>query len=81
MEVTYSPSLYEEKYTKEMSLEVYLENLKKGLKLLEDNKIGNYSDLKELKLIRMALEFNRQMIKENKGKTSIMSSFIAQYQK
>ena len=81
MEVTYSPKLYEEKYHQEMTLEVYKDSLKKGLQLLEENALENHHELKELKLIRMALEFNRQMIRENRGKTSLISSYIAHFRK
>jgi hypothetical protein len=81
MELTYSPKLYEEKYHQDMTLEIYQDCLRRGLQLLEENGLEKQHELKDLKLIRMALEFNRQVIRENKGKASLISSYIAHFTK
>jgi hypothetical protein len=69
--------VYKDKYEKEMTLEEYLEYLTKGLAALNENVQENSLALEELKAVRIALEFKRQMIATKlKGNSSFISSYI-----
>ena len=69
--------VYKEKYEKEMTLDEYMEYLNKGLNMLRDNVQESSLTLRQMKALRIALEFKRQMIANKlKGANSFISSYI-----
>jgi hypothetical protein len=69
--------VYKDKYENEMTLEEYMDYLSTGLNMLRDNVQEDSLTLKEMKAVRIALEFKRQMIASKlKGANSILNSYI-----
>jgi hypothetical protein len=69
--------VYKEKYEKEMTLDEYMEYLNKGLNMLRDNVQESSLTLRQMKALRIALEFKRQMIANKlKGANSFISGYI-----
>jgi hypothetical protein len=77
MELSHAIEIYKEKYEKDMTMETYMDYLNKGFELLKDNAAENALELKDLKAIRIALEYRRQIITLNlKNKDSLINSYI-----
>ena len=73
----HAEQVYKDRYEKEMTLEEYLGYLNKGLTTLTGNVQENTLSLEQMKAVRIALEFKRQIIATQlKGGNSIISSYI-----
>ena len=64
MELSNAPQIFYQKYEQEMTLEDYVSYLTSGFSLLKENALDRCLELKEVKAIRMAFEFNRLRMKK-----------------
>lgn len=77
MEPSHATDIYQEKYEKDMTMETYMDFLNAGFALLRENASESALELKELKAIRIALEYRRHMITQSlKNKDSLMNTYI-----
>ena len=77
MELNHASDIYKEKYEKEMTMEAYLEYLTRGFELLKETVTEESLELKDLKAIRIALEYRRQVITSSlKNKDSLFNTYI-----
>ena len=77
MELNHASDIYKEKYAKDMTMETYVEYLTRGFELLKETVTEESLELKDLKAIRIALEYRRQVITSSlKNKDSLINTYI-----
>ena len=77
MELSHATEIYKDKYQKDMTIEAYMELLQHGFILLRENASESALELRELRALRIALEYRRHIITLGmKNKDSIMHSYM-----
>jgi hypothetical protein len=77
MESTLANKIFSDKYSAEMSIHDYDSYLRNGLKLINNGGIQNCKELKDLKSIRIALEYNRYIsLSSGQSNKGIYDSYV-----
>ena len=67
---TIARSIYENRYSERMNFDGYLKHLEEGVEILDKNndKVGSYHDLHDLKAIKMALQYRIEVLRAHRTK-------------